>query len=104
MPLLEVNQNRHISASIRLDSATAIQVDQYAAFIRASADEVVDKALNYVFLKDRDFQEFLKTPQASHVTSALRVRKAPGKITLELPAKKVAGAVESTATVRAVKA
>ena len=104
MPLLEVNQNRHISASIRLDSATAIQVDQYAAFIRASADEVVDKALNYVFLKDRDFQEFLKTPQANHVASALRVRKAPGKDTTEPSAKKVAAAVESTASVRAVKA
>jgi hypothetical protein len=104
MPLLEVNQNRHISASIRLDSVTAVQVDQYAAFIRASADEVVDKALNYVFLKDRDFQEFLKTPQANHVASALRVRKAPGKNTVEPPAKKVAAAVESTATVRAVKA
>jgi hypothetical protein len=25
----------------------------------------VDKALNYVFSKDRDFQDFLKTPQAS---------------------------------------
>ena len=104
MPLLEVNQNRHVSASIRLDAATAIQVNQYAAFIRASADEVVDKALNYVFLKDRDFQEFLKTSEANHVASALRVRKAPGKDKPEPPAKKVAAAVESTATVRAVKA
>jgi hypothetical protein len=25
---------------------------------------VVDKALNYVFTKDRDFQDFLKTPEA----------------------------------------
>ena len=73
-------------------------------FIHASADEVVDKALNYVFLKDREFQEFLKTSEASHVTSALRVRKAPGKNMPELPVKKVAAAVESTATVRAVKA
>jgi len=60
MPLLEINQIRHICASVRLDEATAAQVDQYAAFIRASADDVVDKALNYVFSKDRDFQEFLK--------------------------------------------
>ena len=62
MPLLEISQSRQISASVRLDKATAIQVDQYAAFIRASADDVVDKALNYVFSKDRDFQDFLKTP------------------------------------------
>ena len=69
MPLLEINQIRHICASVRLDEVTAAQVDQYAAFIHASADDVVDKALNYVFSKDRDFQEFLKTPQAKQVAS-----------------------------------
>ena len=57
--------------------STAAQVDQYAAFIHASADDVVDKALNYVFAKDRDFQDFLKTPQAKQVASTLRVRKGP---------------------------
>jgi hypothetical protein len=46
MPLLEVIQTRHVSASIRLDEVTATQVDQYAAFIHATADDVVDKALN----------------------------------------------------------
>ena len=49
MPLLEITQTRQISASVRLDGATATQVDQYAAFIHASTDDVVDKALNYVF-------------------------------------------------------
>jgi hypothetical protein len=77
MPLLEITQSRQISASIRLDESTASQVDQYAAFIHASADDVVDKALNYVFLKDRDFQEFLKSPQAMQGVSTLRIRKAP---------------------------
>ena len=46
--------------AIRLDESTAAQIDQYAAFLHASADEVVDKALAYVFAKDRDFQEFLR--------------------------------------------
>jgi hypothetical protein len=40
MPLLEINQTRYISASVRLPESTAEQVDQYAAFIRASADDV----------------------------------------------------------------
>jgi hypothetical protein len=79
MPLLEVIQTRHLSASIRLTDTTAVQVDQYAAFIHASADEVVEQALAYVFSKDRDFQEFLKTPQAKQVASTLRVRKGPNK-------------------------
>ncbi len=104
MPLLEINQIRHICASVRLDEATAAQVDQYAAFIQASADDVVDKALNYVFSKDRDFQEFLKTPQAKQVTSTLRVRKAVTNGASENPGKKVVAGVESTPSVRAVKA
>ena len=65
--LIEVTQIRQVSASIRLDEATATQVDQYAAFIHASADDVVDKALTYVFSKDRDFQEFLQTRRHGNV-------------------------------------
>ena len=75
MPLLEIILTRQISASIRLEEATATQVDQYAAFLHASADDVIDKALNYVFSKDRDFQDFLKTPQAQQVPATLRIRK-----------------------------
>ena len=104
MPLLEINQVRHICASVRLDEETAAQVDQYAAFIRASADDVVDKALNYVFSKDRDFQEFLKTPQSKQVASTLRIRKAGSNGTPVQHGKKVAAGVESTPSVRAVKA
>ena len=104
MPLLEINQIRHISASVRLDESTAAQVDQYAAFIRVSADDVVDKALNNIFSKDRDFQEFLKTPQAKQVASTLRVRKIGNNGAAEQPGKKVAAAVEPTSSVRVVKA
>ncbi len=104
MPLLEINQVRHICASVRLDEETAVQVDQYAAFIRASADDVVDKALNHVFSKDRDFQEFLKTPQAKQVASTLRVRKVGNNGAPEQPGNRVAAAMESTSSVRVVKA
>jgi len=67
MPLLEINQIRHISASVRLDESTATELDHYAAFIPASADDVVDTAINYVFSKGRDVQGFLRTPQAKQV-------------------------------------
>ena len=67
MPLIEVTQSRYVSATIRLDSATANLVDQYAAFVHGSADDVVDKALNYVFAKDREFQEYLKSSQSGRV-------------------------------------
>jgi hypothetical protein len=77
MPLLEVIQTKQVSASIRLSDTTATQVDQYAHFIHACADDVVEQALTYVFAKDRDFQEFLKTPQAKQVAATLRIRKVP---------------------------
>lgn len=107
MPLLEVNQTRQISASIRLNDSTATQVDQYAAFIRACADDVVEQALVYVFSKDRDFQDFLKTPEARQVASTLRIRKAPAVEAAEPPAKKPAtatlSAAQTTATVAGSK-
>jgi hypothetical protein len=103
MPLLEVIQTRQVSASIRLDEATATQVDRYAAFIHATADDVVEKALNYVFSKDRDFQEFLKTPQAMQVTPTLRIRKAATDA-VESPVRKIVAGVESVESVRVQKA
>jgi hypothetical protein len=77
MALLGVTQTRQISASVRLSESTAIQVDQYAAFIRANADDVIEQSLIYVFAKGRDFQEFLKRPEAKKVATSLRIHKAP---------------------------
>jgi predicted transcriptional regulator len=104
MPLLEVVQTRQISASIRLSDTTATQVDQYAHFIRACADEVVEQALTYVFSKDRDFQDFLKTPEARQVSATLRIRKAPAADTVEAQPKKPAIAAQSAAQTAAAVA
>jgi hypothetical protein len=104
MPLLEVTQIRHISASIRLTDTTAVQVDQYAAFIHASADEVVEQALTYVFSKDRDFQEFLKSSQATHIAPTLRIRKSPSNEAAEPSAIKPTNGGRLTAQPSAVAA
>lgn len=80
MPLLEVSQSRQISASIHLEESTAIQIDQYANFIHADADDVIEQAVKYIFSKDREFQEFLRSPQANKVTPTLRIRKASQSI------------------------
>jgi hypothetical protein len=77
MPLLEVQQSEQISAMIRLDRNTAKQVDQYAHFIHASADNVIGKALEYVFSKDRDFQTYLSTEAAAKAPQSLRLRGTP---------------------------
>ena len=86
MPLIEINQSRYVSATIRLDSATATLIDQYAAFVHGSADDVVDKALNYVFSKDREFQEYLKSAQSGNVVPTLRVRRSGNGEASEPPA------------------
>jgi hypothetical protein len=108
MPLLEVVQTRQISASIRLTDTTAAQVDQYAAFISASADDVVEQALAYVFTKDRDFQEFLKSPDARKVTPTLRIRKpAANEVAEQTTRKPVSSPVspaQTAATVAGSKA
>jgi hypothetical protein len=104
MPLLEVTQTRQISASIRLTDTTATQVDQYAAFIHASADDVVEQALAYVFSKDRDFQDFLKSPEARQVAATLRIRKAPAPEAAAPPAKKPANGAQPVAVMAGLKA
>lgn len=104
MALIEVTQIRYVNATVRLDETTAAQVDQYAAFIHASADDVVDKALAYVFSKDRDFQDFLRTPEAQRITPTLRVRRAAVSDAVEQPSKKPAAGVESTDSVQRLKA
>ena len=104
MPLLEVVQTRQISASIRLTETTATQVDQYAAFIHASADDVVEQALAYVFAKDRDFQDFVKSPEARQVASTLRIRKAPANEAVETPVKKPGSGVQPVVPAAVLKA
>jgi hypothetical protein len=90
MPLLEVTQTKQVSASIRLTETTATQTDQYAAYIHACADDVVEQALAYIFARDKGFQEFLKTPQAKQVAATLRIRKVPVNEAAEPSAKKPA--------------
>jgi hypothetical protein len=104
MPLLEVTQTRHVSASIRLTDSTALLVDQYAAFIKAQANSVVEEALKHVFAKDRDFQEYLKSPEAQRITPTLRVRRASANDAAEPSPKKPVSAASSASQTPAVVA
>ena len=104
MPLLEVVQTHYVSASVRLTDTTAIQLDQYAAFIHATADEVIDQALAYVFSKDRDFQEFLRTPEAQRITPTLRVRRPLANEPAEPSRRKLASVTQSASQTAAAVA
>ncbi len=73
MPLLDIKQVRKVTVTCSLEESTAIQVDQYAAFVKCLPDEVVNKALEYTFGKDSDFQKFRSTEPK--VTPQLRIKR-----------------------------
>jgi hypothetical protein len=93
-----------VCSGIRLTDSTALQLDQYAAFIHASADEVIDQALAYVFSKDRDFQEYLRTPEAQRITPTLRVRRPPANEPAEPPRRKPVSVATSATSMPAIAA
>ena len=74
MPLLDIKQTRKVTAICSLEESTALQVDQYAAFVKCLPDEVVNKALEYTFGKDSDFQKYRSTDPK--VPAQLRIKKA----------------------------
>jgi hypothetical protein len=75
MPLLDVVQTKKVVATITLEESTAANVDKYAAFINANADDVVTQALDYVFKRDKDFRKFLEAPDGKKAPVCLRIRK-----------------------------
>jgi hypothetical protein len=83
MPLLEVTQTRHLNATVKFADTTIQRINRYVEFvrnqtgIRVEADQILDKAANFAFDKDREFLDFEKTPEAHDVSSVLRVRKPP---------------------------
>ena len=78
MPLLEIARTKKVVANITLEESTAANVDRYAAFINAHADDVVNQALEYVFNKDKDFQKFLESPDGKRAPTCLRIRNQNG--------------------------
>jgi hypothetical protein len=75
MPLLAIHASKKVTITCSLEESTAKLVDEYAAFCKVPADEVVDKALAYVFSKDKEFQQHRESHPNAHVPAALRVKK-----------------------------
>jgi hypothetical protein len=74
MPLLDIAPTKKVVATITLEETTALNVDKYAAFVNANADDVVSQALSYVFTRDKDFQKFLEAPDGRKAPTSLRIR------------------------------
>ena len=75
MALLSITASKKITITCSLGESTARQVDQYAHFLKVPADDVVNKALEYVFAKDKDFQDYRGQNPTAQVPPALRVKK-----------------------------
>jgi hypothetical protein len=74
MALLAIKVSKKVSINCQLEESTAIQVDKYAAFAKAPADDVVNSALEYVFSKDKDFLEYLEKNPELAAPETLRVK------------------------------
>lgn len=64
MPLIspQINKERaHFQA--RIDSDVLAELESYCRFIHSSRDVVVENALQFVFKKDRDFQDWIVAQQ-----------------------------------------
>ena len=75
MALLEVLHVSKVTATVRFEEPIAASVDRYASFINASADDVINRALEYVFAKDKDFQKYLSENAKIPVAPSLQVKE-----------------------------
>ena len=74
MPLLDIKLSKKLTIETTLEHSTAILVEQYAAFCKVPADEVINSSLEYVFGKDKEFQSYLEKHPAAPDLSSLRVQ------------------------------
>ena len=74
MALLAIKVSKKVQISCLLEESIAIQVDKYAAFSQAPADDVVNSALEYVFSKDKEFLEYVEKNPNLAAPETLRVK------------------------------
>jgi hypothetical protein len=80
MALFKVKTSKKVETNIKLEESTVKMLNQYAHFHQASADDVVDEALQYIFSHDKDFEKHLKDNPDAEVPSSVRVKKPVGAV------------------------
>lgn len=74
MPLLDIQVSKKITATITLEESTALLVDRYAVFTKCPSDDVIDKALQFIFSKDKEFQQFCEAHKTERPAKPLRIK------------------------------
>ena len=78
MALFTVRTSKKVETSMRLEESTAKMLDRYAHFHQGPADDVVNEALEYIFKRDKDFQQYLQQNPNQEVAASVRIKKVPG--------------------------
>jgi len=99
MPLLEITNSRKVTTTVSLEESTANLVNQYAAFTSVAADDVVNKALEYVFAKDKDFLKYMETSNDAKPTHPLRIKRSGDDAPNGKPGRKPATSVHAPAAI-----
>lgn len=104
MPLIEVTQTRRVTAHVRFNEPVVMLINQYAAFIGATPDEVINKGLEYLFEKDREFATFRTSDRCKDVPELLKARRPNGSKASRVGTKKPSASVEPGESVAVRKA
>jgi hypothetical protein len=80
MALFTVKTSKKVETNIRLEESTAKMLDRYAHFHKGPADDVVNEALEYIFKRDKDFQQHLQQNPNEQVSASVRIKKVPGSV------------------------
>jgi hypothetical protein len=99
MPLLEITNSRKVTTTVSLEESTANLVNQYTAFTSVAADDVVNKALEYVFAKDKDFLKYMETSNDAKPTHPLRIKRSGDDAPKGKPGRKPATSVHAPAAI-----
>ena len=75
MALFTVKTSNKIETSMKLEESTVRMLDRYAHFHKASAEDVVNEALEYVMKHDKDFQAYLQQNPDEAIAATVRIRK-----------------------------
>ncbi len=75
MPLLDIAIPKKVLATVTLEESIAREIDLYSAFGKVPADHVVNKAVEYAFKQDKEFQAYKAHNGQAKAHTPLRVRK-----------------------------
>ena len=98
MALFTVKTSKKVETSMRLEESTAKMLDRYAHFHQGPADDVVNEALEYIFKRDKDFQQYLQQNPNQEVAASVRIKKVPSSAKPAQPTTNGNGHVSASAS------